>query len=70
MDWTNPPLFDHADTVSRYGRTYLYVNTGGKVQDVGWIAGKALYWVSNTIFDDLSPRQMFAIAESASSVGG
>ena len=69
MDWTDPPLFAHADTVSRYGRTYLYVDTGGKVQDVGWIAGKALYWVSNTIFDSLSARQMFALAESASNTG-
>jgi LCP family protein required for cell wall assembly len=70
MSWTNPPLFDHADTVSRYGRKYLYVNTGGKVQDVGWIAHNALYWVSNTIFDSLSNRQMFALAESASAVNG
>ena len=69
MSWTDPPLFAHADTVERYGRKYLYVNTGGKVQDVGWIAGNALYWVSNTIFDDLSNRQMFAIAESASVSG-
>jgi LCP family protein required for cell wall assembly len=70
MDWTNPPLFEHADTVERYGRNYLYVNTGGKVQDVGWIAGNALYWVSNTIFDSLSNTQMFALAESASNING
>jgi len=70
MNWTDPPLFDHADKVDRYGRQYLYVNTGGKVQDVGWIVGNALYWVSNTIFDDLSNSQMFALAESASSING
>jgi LCP family protein required for cell wall assembly len=70
MNWTDPPLFDHADTVERYGRQYLYVNTGGKVQDVGWIVGNALYWVSNTIFQSLSNRQMFALAESASSING
>ena len=70
MNWTDPPLFDHADTVDRYGRHYLYVNTGGKVQDVGWIVGNALYWVSNTIFASLSNRQMFALAESASAIGG
>ncbi|HEY1776693.1 MAG TPA: hypothetical protein VGG41_11095, partial [Solirubrobacteraceae bacterium] len=62
--------FANADKVDRYGRTYLYVNTGGKVQDVGWIVGNALYWVSNTIFQSLSNEQMFALAESASSVGG
>ncbi len=70
MNWTDPPLFDHADTVTRYGRQYLYVNTGGKVQDVGWIVGNALYWVSNTIFDSLSNSQMFALAESSSAIGG
>jgi LCP family protein required for cell wall assembly len=70
MNWTNPPLFANADKVHRYGREYLYVNTGGKVQDVGWISGNALYWVSNTIFQSLSNEQMFALAESASSVGG
>jgi LCP family protein required for cell wall assembly len=70
MNWTDPPLFDHADAVERYGRQYLYVNTGGKVQDVGWIVGNALYWVSNTIFASLSNRQMFALAESASAIGG
>jgi hypothetical protein len=65
MDWTDPPLFAHANTVERYGRKYLYVDSGSRVQDVGWIVGKALYWVSNTIFNDLNAKQMFALAESA-----
>jgi hypothetical protein len=65
MNWTNPPLFDHADHVSIDGVHYLYVNTGGKVQDVGWISHGALYWISNTIFQDLTNDQMFALAESA-----
>jgi LCP family protein required for cell wall assembly len=68
MDWTNPPLFAHAKAVERYGRRYLYVDSGSHVQDVGWIVGKALYWVSNTIFNDLNAKQMFALAESAASV--
>jgi len=65
MDWTDPPLFAHANTVERYGRRYLYVDTGGSVEDVGWIVGNVLYWVSNTLFDNLTARQMFALAESA-----
>ena len=68
IDWTNPPLFAHANTTRRYGRTYLYVDNGRHVQDVGWIVGKVLYWVSNTIFDDLTTSQMFALAESAQAV--
>ncbi len=70
MNWTDPPLFAHADTVRRFGREYLYVNDGGKVHAVGWIVDNAIYWVSNTIFDTLSNRQMFALAESASSISG
>ncbi len=65
MDWTDPPLFAHADTVDRFGRRYIYVGTGSHVQDIGWTVGGALYWVSNSILDDLSNEQMFAIAESA-----
>jgi LCP family protein required for cell wall assembly len=68
MDWTDPPLFAHANTVERYGRRYLYVDAGSHVQDVGWVVGNVLYWVSNTVFDDLSATQMFAIAESAQPV--
>ena len=68
MDWTDPPLFAHANTVERYGRHYLYVDAGSHVQDVGWVVGNVLYWVSNTVFDDLSATQMFAIAESAQPV--
>jgi len=70
MNWTDPPLFARADKVERYGRQYLYVNTGRNVADVGWIVGNALYWVSNTIFASLSNSQMFALAESASAIAG
>jgi LCP family protein required for cell wall assembly len=66
LNWTDPPLFAHADRLRVAGVNYLYVNTGGKVQDVGWIAHGALYWISNTIFQDLTNDQMFALAESAS----
>ena len=65
LNWTDPPMFAHADTVERFGRHYLYVGTGSHVQDVGWIANGVLYWVSNTLLDDLSNEQMFALAESA-----
>ncbi len=68
MNWTDPPLFAHANTVERYGRRYLYVDTGSHVQDVGWIVGKELYWISNTIFGSLTAAQMFALAESAQPV--
>ena len=68
LNWTDPPLFSHPNTVERYGRKYLYVDNGSHVQDVGWIVNGVLYWVSNTVFDGLDNQQMFAIAESAQPV--
>jgi LCP family protein required for cell wall assembly len=65
MSWTDPPLFRNAKTDVIDGRTYMFVFNGKSYQDVGWIQGKALYWVSNTIFDNLTNSQMIAIAESA-----
>ena len=67
-DWTDPPLFDRADIRHYGGRTYRLVGNGRHIQDIGWIAGNALYWISNTIFDDLSNAQMIALAQSAQPV--
>jgi hypothetical protein len=35
---------------------------------VGWRQGRVLYWVSNTLLEDLSNEQMLAIAKSAQSL--
>jgi LCP family protein required for cell wall assembly len=63
--WTDPPLFDHADTRYHGGRAYLEVGNGHHIQDIGWIDHGILYWINNTLFDDLSNAQMVALAESA-----
>ena len=68
MDWTDPPLFANADIRNYGGRQYKLVGNGHHIQDIGWIVGNELYWISNTIFDDLSNDQMIALAESAQPV--
>jgi LCP family protein required for cell wall assembly len=68
MDWTNPPLFANAKTDVIGGRKYMFVTNGSAYQDIGWIQGKDLYWVSNTIFDNISRAAMLRIAESAAPV--
>jgi LCP family protein required for cell wall assembly len=68
MDWTHPPLFENAKTDVIGGRTYMFVTNGSHYQDIGWIQGKDLYWVSNTIFDNLSNAAMLAIAQSTAPV--
>jgi LCP family protein required for cell wall assembly len=70
MDWTDPPLFAYADHATWDGRHYEYVLDGAKIRYLGWTEGKDLYWVSNTIFDNLSNEQMIALAESAQPIAG
>jgi LCP family protein required for cell wall assembly len=65
LNWTDPPLFHNAPTRRIDGRTYEFVENGTHYQDIGWIAGKDIYWVSNTLFDNLSNDTMLALAESA-----
>ena len=64
-DWLNPPLFAHARTQVIGGRTYEFVNDGSHIHVVGWRVGNALYWLSNTLLEELSNSQMLAIAKSA-----
>ena len=71
MNWTNPPLFAHPDqkrTIA--GRDYMIVDDGSHIHDIGWITGGRLYWISNTLLEDLSNDQMLAIARSAAPLSG
>jgi polyisoprenyl-teichoic acid--peptidoglycan teichoic acid transferase len=64
-DWLNPPLFAHARTQVIDGRTYEFVDDGDHIHVIGWREGNVLYWVTNTLLEELSNSQMFAIAKSA-----
>jgi len=67
-DWLNPPLFAHAHLRVIHGRTYELVDDGPHIHVLGWRQGRVLYWVSNTLLEDLSNEQMLAIAKSAQSL--
>jgi hypothetical protein len=65
-DWLNPPLLAHPDQTRRIdGRTYLLFDDGAHVHTIAWREGGALYWLTNTLLEDLSNEQMLAIARSA-----
>jgi LCP family protein required for cell wall assembly len=64
-DWLNPPLFAHARKETIGGKHYLLVDDGSHIHVLGWRSGKVLYWVNNTLLEDLSNAQMLAIAKSA-----
>jgi hypothetical protein len=65
-DWLNPPLLAHPDQTRRIdGRTYLLFDDGAHVHTIAWREGGAVYWLTNTLLEDLSNEQMLAIARSA-----
>jgi polyisoprenyl-teichoic acid--peptidoglycan teichoic acid transferase len=66
MDWTNPPLINHVNQeVSLGGRHYMFVEDGEQIHVVAWREGGVLYWVNNTLREDLTNPQMINIAQSA-----
>jgi polyisoprenyl-teichoic acid--peptidoglycan teichoic acid transferase len=64
-DWLNPPLFAHAHSQTVGGVSYRIVDDGSHIHVVGWRSGGALYWVTNTLLEELSNDQMLALAASA-----
>ncbi|HTQ68937.1 MAG TPA: LCP family protein [Solirubrobacteraceae bacterium] len=67
-DWGNPPLFAHARERVLHGRKYLLVYDGSHIHVIGWHQGNVLYWVTNTLLEDLSNDQMWVVAKSAQSL--
>ncbi len=64
-DWLNPPLFAHARVQVIGGREYRFVDDGSHIHVIGWRSGRVLYWLTNTLLEELSNAQMFALAKSA-----
>jgi hypothetical protein len=64
VDWVNIPLFSRARAQKIGGRSYLLVDDGSHIHDIGWRVGRVIYWVSNTLLEDLSNPQMIAIAQA------
>jgi LCP family protein required for cell wall assembly len=64
-DWLNPPLFAHARVQSIDGRSYRLVDDGSHIHVIGWRSGRVLYWLTNTLLEELTNAQMIAIAQSA-----
>ena len=64
-DWLSPPLFKNARTQTIGSRTYKLIDDGSHIHVIGWRSGNVLYWVTNTLLEELSNSQMLAIAKSA-----
>src|SRR6202050_3981716 len=63
--WLNPPLFAHARTQGRCGRHNWFVDDGAHIHVIGWRSDGVVYWLANTLLEELSNAQMLQIAKSA-----
>ena len=64
--WKDPPILDDPSEKRKVGgREYELQFAGDRLRLVAWRTPKAAYWVSNTLLQTLTKRQMMAIARSA-----
>jgi len=63
--WSDPPLLSHPnETRLVEGKRLELFYDGHKLTVVAWRTPHGVYWVSNTLTDDLSNAQMLGIAAS------
>ena len=69
--WQNAPILSSpSETKFVNGKQLLLYANGGKLGLVAWRTAKGVYWVSNTLTDDIPNRQLVAIAASLTRGGG
>ena len=63
--WKDPPILADKSEKKKMGkRTFELHYDGDRLRLVAWRTPKAVYWVSNTLLQTLTERQMLAIARS------
>jgi polyisoprenyl-teichoic acid--peptidoglycan teichoic acid transferase len=63
-DWSDPPMLgDPGQTVQLGPRTYELFYVGEQVKTIAWQEAGAVYWIENTLTDNVSPHVMLAMAE-------
>ncbi len=62
--WRNPPLLKNPSEEKQMGdRTYKLFYDGDRLRLVAWQTEEGSFWVSNTLIQSLSDREMIEIAE-------
>jgi LCP family protein required for cell wall assembly len=70
MTWKGPPILDNPSEKRKMnGRTYELFFDGNRLRLVAWRTPRAVYWVSNTLLQSLTNRQMLGLARSLTRVG-
>jgi LCP family protein required for cell wall assembly len=68
--WKTPPILDHPTDVRKIGnRTFMRYFDGKRIRLIAFKTPKAVYWVSNTLTEKLTNRQMIDIARSLRLIG-
>jgi hypothetical protein len=63
--WSNPPdLASPTATVRRAGRSYSVWTDSGRIRMIAWQDGPTRAWITNTLRNELSSRQMIALAQT------
>jgi hypothetical protein len=63
--WDDPPILGTpSTTIRRGGRSFDVYTAGGRIHQVAWRIGGTRAWLTNTLRDTLSNRQMIALAAS------
>lgn len=69
--WQNPPILDNPSRYAKIGRrTYMLFYSGEHIDTVAWREFGAVYWIENTLTDNVSPRQMLEIAQETRPLDG
>jgi LCP family protein required for cell wall assembly len=68
--WKDPPILKGADQTKKIGRrTFELFYDGDRVRLVAWRTDEGVYWVSNTLLQTLSRKQMLEIASTTRILG-
>jgi hypothetical protein len=68
--WKNPPILSSPSEERKIGgRKYLLFYNGDRLRLVAWKTRRGSYWISNTLLQTLSEREMLGVARSLARAG-
>jgi LCP family protein required for cell wall assembly len=70
LGWKNPPILRSPTLTRRIGgRVFRVYRDGSRAHLVAWKSDNAVYWVTNTLSEALSERELLSIAHAARPLG-
>jgi hypothetical protein len=68
--WKDAPILSHPSETRRINdRDYKLFYDGDRLRMVAWEDGDGAYWITNTLLQTLTERQMLGLATNAKSLG-